>query len=357
MNQLKFVIYTFLSLLTLTTISSCNKDDVNVKNLKSDSSIELRTNSLGSYSVENGRIKFPTIEDYQQTVTYLQSATDAQLVSFRNTNSIETAAKAYTSFVDLVDDENLTSTQIETIEQQYSSKVKISINGEGDKEVNIKYAINPEITNLNGEYQVGQTVIKQAGTKLISITNPTLVDPSTVNETTSTNGAIGVYVTETVLAISPPCCPTSDSKTLEYNDGKRKRVRASYVVANTTQVFNNPADGRWKLVFPQLTVDAVGEHHRRKCFVFCWWSGSKTSMQHDWNINISHSLAGVANPIIIDRTQSNGNTSEIRFTNQFNGNPISILTSFPINYGINVCVNSVYQRVIANNRTVTITCN
>lgn len=343
--------------MTLSIVSSCNKDDVNVKNLKSDSTIELRTNTLGSYSVENGRIKFPTIEDYQQSVTYLQSATDAQLASFRNSISIETAAKAYTSFVDLVDDENLTNAQIEAIEQQYSSKVKISINGEGDKEVYIKYAINPEITNLNGEYQVGVTVVKQAGTKLISITNPTLVNPSTVNETTSTNETNGVYVTETVLAISPPCCPTSDSKTLEYNDGKRKRVRASYQLVNTTQVYENPGDGRWKLVLPQLTVDAVGEHHRRRCFIFCWWSGSKTSMQHDWNINISHNLVGVANPIIINRTQSNGNTSEIRFTNYFNGNPISILTSLPVSYYIEVCVNSVYQRVIANNRTVTITCN
>lgn len=338
-------------------LSSCNKDDVKDIGLSYNYSVELRSSSLGNYSVENGRVKFPTIEDYQQTVNYLQNATDAQLASFRTSISIETVAKAFTAFANSIDDENLTNAQVETIEQQYSSKVKISLNDEGDKEVNLKFAINPEFTNLDGEYQVGATIVKQVGTKLVSITNPSLVAPSTVNESTVTNEETGVYVTETVMASMLMCCPPSGSNTLEYNDGNRKRVRARYNLFNISQTFIDPFDERRKLVFPELLVEAVGEHQRRRCFISCWWTGNKTSMRHDWNINITHNLSGVANPIVINRTQSNGNTDKIVFTDNFLGTPISILTSLPVSAVIDVCVNSVNQRVTANNRTVTIACN
>lgn len=191
----------------------------------------------------------------------------------------------------------------------------------------------------------------------MSITNPDLVAPTTVSETTMTNEAAGVYVTETVMESMLMCCPTSASRTLEYNDGKRKRVRARYQLLNISQTFIDPFDERRKLVFPELLVEAVGDHQRRRCFIFCWWRGEKTSMSHDWNINITHSLIGPANPIVISRSQSNPNTSNITFTDRFIGNPISILTSLPVSTVIEVCVNSVRQIVTANNRTVSIICN
>jgi len=373
MTKSKILLAIFMGCFSLFLLSSCNKDDAKFNSILDGSSLELRSSSLGNvihdsslelcsglpgnYSVENGRVKFPKIKDYQQTVNYLQNASDAQLASFRASIGIETVATEFTAFANSLNDENLTNSMVEAIEKQYSSKVKISLNNEGDKEVNLKFGINPEFTNLNGEYQVGATIVKQVGTKLISITKPSLVAPATVSETTTTNAETGVYVTETIMEHMLMCCPLSDSRTLEYNDGKRKRVRASYQLLNVSQSFIDPLDERKVLVFPELLVEAIGEHNRRHCFIFCWWSGNKTSMKHDWNINISHNLIGPANPIVINRTQSHPNTDNIIFRDRFLGNPISILTSLPVSASISVCVNSVNQIVTANNRTVTITCN
>ena len=357
MTNSKILLAVFIGCISLFLFSSCSKEDGNITKNIEQANVELRSNSIGSFAIQNGRVVFPTIEDFQNTVDFLDNASESQLESFRNSLSIETSAKAFISFAHSLDDENLTNSQVEALEQQFTSKVNISLNDEGDKEVNLKFIINPEITNLDGEYQVGTTIVKQVGTKLISITNPNLVAPSTVSEITTTNAETGVYVTETVMESMLMCCPTSDSRTLEYNDGQRKRVRASYQVLNVSQSFIDPFDERRVLVLPELLVEAIGEHHRRRCFIFCWWSGNKTSMRHDWNINITHNLIGPANPIVINRTQSHPNTDKITFRDRFPGNPISILTSLPVSASISVCVNSVNQRVTANNRTVTITCN
>jgi len=70
---------------------------------------------LGSYSVENGRVQFPTIEDYQQTVSSLQEASDVQKASFRSSISIETSAKAFIASANSMDNENLSNTEVEAI--------------------------------------------------------------------------------------------------------------------------------------------------------------------------------------------------------------------------------------------------
>lgn len=335
---------------------ACSNEDLNENNFSSPT-IETRSRSLGVYTVENGRVKFNTTEEFMNTIKYLQNATEVELNTFRNSISIETPAKSYMAFSNAIDDENLTKEELDSIEQQYASKLKITLNGEGEKEVNLKFDIDPEFINLNGEYQVGQTIIKQVGTKLVSITKPSLVAPSSVDEYTTTNEASGVYVTETVMAAPTGCCPTGAKNELNYNDGKKKKVIASYDFKNLSSVHD--LYGGWKLVFPRLQVIAEGTHKKRKCFIFCWWSDEKTSIKHDWYANFSHTVPGLhlPNPYTINSSESRLNESSILFKEELLGQSFSILTTLPISYNIGVCVHTVRQVVTANNRTVTNICN
>jgi hypothetical protein len=61
--------------------------------------INNRDRSLGNYSVVDGRLYFPIMQDYFQTRQYLATANTSVLDIFRNSISIETPAKAYDAFM------------------------------------------------------------------------------------------------------------------------------------------------------------------------------------------------------------------------------------------------------------------
>ena len=296
----------FLGLVALTFIISCENDALSNENLPVKPSSETRTRSLGNYSIVHGRVKFPTINDYQLTTTYLQDASESEVISFRNSFSIETAAKAVVSLSEAMCCEiELTNEQMNAIEQQFNNKVKITLNADGDKEVELKYKVNPEFTNLNGEYQVGGTIVKQVGTKLISITKPEVTSPSSINENTTTNAESGIFVTETVVAAPLGCCPASNAKHCEY-DPKKKKLILEYRILNISQTFVNPLDERFNLILPEIFVTANGKHEKRKCFIFCWWACDKVNLKHDFEISFFHDWAsfGITNPIHIKHTQN-----------------------------------------------------
>jgi len=356
MKNFKFLIGVFFVLLSLTFFNSCSKDE-SLKESSVKLDVENRSNSVGSFSIVEGRVAFPTIEDYKQTVNFLNLANEAELISFRNSINIETSAKSMLEFYNnICGDIELTDAQMNELENQYASKINIFINNEGEKAVELKYKVNPEFTNLEGEYQIAGTIVKQAGTNLVSVTQPSLVNIASINASTTTNASLGIFVTATAMASPSGCCPSTDGKEFHYTQHTKKKVIAFYTLLNSTQFFQDPFDSRKTLVIPQLTVNAQGKHERKKCVVFCWWGCDNTNMSHDFYINIDHNLCGVPNPIIINRTLSKNPTCIIEYKDDFFGCAVSTVPPLGVPV-IAVCVNSVKQKVVANGHTVNIICN
>jgi hypothetical protein len=354
MNQSHFFsIYGAIFILAMSFIS-CNTEEQRSSILQNDL-VSNRTH--GSYEVSNGRLKFLSIDDYQETVEFLSDASQTQLDSFRNSFSIVTPAKAMLQFSEAICcDNSISSAQMDSIESVYSTQIKIVVNGDGDKIVSLLFDANPEFMNLNGEFQIGTTIIKQIGAKLVSITKTNLVDPSALNNTVVSDASTGVFVTDTPLFPPAMCCPSSDSKETHYDDGSRKKVVANYAFLNATKFFQDPFDPRLTLVIPELQVVANGKHERRKRFVFSWWGCHKTGMSHDWEVDFDHNLVGLSSPRFIDRTRTVSNTCEINFVDHFFGSPVSTVPPLGVP-SVVVCVTRVYQRVVGNSRAVTITCN
>lgn len=357
MNRIKFFIAIIIGCAALFSFSSCNRDESKNED-KEQSHSEIRTRALGSYSVQSGRVVFPTIDDYSQTVNYLTDATESELTAFRNSISIESAAKAMQSFSDATCcDIELTDAEMSNIEQQFSTKVKIDLNSDGDKEVRLKYDINPEFTNLNGEYQVGVTVVKQVGTKLISITKPNLINPNSVNESTTTDATNGLFVIETVLLSPLGCCPSSKRKDCEY-EPKKKKFIMEYNIVDNTQFFEDPFDPRFTLVIPQIVVRADGKHEKRKCFIFCWWTCDKVNLKHDFSITFTHNWTslGLSSPQNFTATATQNPQCNIRHEKIIPVTPFTTVIGFPP--PLSVCVTDVHQKVtnLSNNKFCSFDC-
>lgn len=354
MKQSKFYLFLSIIIVLVVALISCNKEEPRTSSAFAQT---ITNRTLGSYEVSNGRLKFLSREDYETTSQYLDNASQSQLDSFRNSFNVITPAKAMSEFSEAVCcEDSLSNAQMDSIETLYSSQVRITVNGDGEKEVSLLYNNSPEFMNLDGEFQIGTTIIKQIGTKLVSITKTNLVDPSTLDDSVESDTSTGVFVTDTPLFPPTGCCPSADSKETQYNDGSKKKVVANYEFTNETKFYQDPEDYRKTLVAPELVIKARGKHERRKQFIFYWWGCHKTSMSHDWEVDFDHNLCGVSSPKFVDRTGGASNICEISYTDRFFGCLVSTVPPLGVPT-IEVCVNSVFQRVVGNSRVVTISCN
>jgi len=278
----------FLSIfcaLFLTIISCSEESDINldketiVQNESEELSIRAN-NRPGNFRITDGRMSFPNQAEYDKTTRFLSTATKTQLDRFDRSVSINTVAKEYKNW------QNWFKTQSE--ETNYSKEAilgmwtgKVKFVPERGENNNIEYDVRPlvpaytNIVNLDGEFQVGPTIVKQAGDAFINITDPSAVDLSSIDENTTTDPSLGVFVNQEVTSRDAPngpdgtecisSCPRKKTETHKYQS--RRRLKISYEIKNTTDAV--PAAGGFTRFFPQVLVTEEGIRQRRK-WVFFW---------------------------------------------------------------------------------------
>jgi hypothetical protein len=355
----------FIRIITFTTVGWPANDEKPVSQQTNVVEAQARTNSAGSFTIKSGRMVFATIQDFVQTRDYLSGASEARLDSFRQTVSIETSARAYAQYrSEFCCGAEPTQAQLEAWDNQFASKVAITTNSDGEKEAAPKYKAYAEFANLNGEFQVGTTLIKQAGTKLISILNPASVNLANVNEATPANPSQGIYVVETQLpAASLGCCLAANSNELKYVPSglmAERRIKAIYLILDQTIIGGqDPVNPNFVVVLPRITVAAHGFHDKKKCFAFCWWKCEKTNLKHDFSITFTHNFSGspmgIASPITFTGTKT-ANTCDNEFILNFD-NIFSQAPGLPLP-SLSVCVSAVSQTVtkLSDSKKVSFRC-
>jgi len=256
-------IYLLISIITLgITIfitNSCNKE--NIDNQKDTLQLTARNSSLGQYSVVDGRLYFPTFNDYNQTKDYLASANESEITAFRTSILIETPAKTFDAFMSAISLLDSNSTQLPSLESQFSNKIKISTDENGDRKYEPKVDINKEIVNLKGEVQINTGIYIFYNTKVISVLNPALIDLNTISENTVTDEQNGVYAIDIITLRN--CCPQSNTSNTMYGpESKRKRITNNYQAFAEALVVGtgNDQKGNYYTLAPSVTVKASTLH-------------------------------------------------------------------------------------------------
>lgn len=102
----------------------------------------------GSYSIVDGRIYFPTKDDFNNTVEFLSCASQTDIEDWRDDLQIETSAIALIEFLEATCcDTTATAQDYEEIKEEFEGRVKTWTNGSGEEEVDLKYIFFPEFVN------------------------------------------------------------------------------------------------------------------------------------------------------------------------------------------------------------------
>ena len=272
---------------------------------------------IGNYSVQEGMLYFPTVDDYHQTLCYLSKASKKELLAFDNTIPINTVSKEYRNFQNWFEsttDENLTSTEIFNLWEGKVLFVEEVASTGTEYDVRPLVPVHTNITNLNGVYKVQTTVIKQAGGKFINITKPGFVNINSINGTTTTNPGNGVYVNEIELRSpitdSDGLNCTSDCSLRHRETNKyawRRRVQVHHEIKNTTTRFTDPLDEKFSLVFPAVEITNFGRRQKRKWHQF--WGGHDDdniyyNIDNEYNWHFHRSFLGSGLPDTPDKHMS-----------------------------------------------------
>lgn len=333
---------------------SCSKDQDSVLDKSGINSLQKRSYSPGVFSIVNGRVSFPDFDEYDQTVDFIANASPAQLDSFRNVISIETVAKAYVEFVSLMEDDSLSEQDAVDLDVLFAGKVSVTTDEDGYKQYDLLHDMHPEIMNLAGEYEVGGSIIKQIGTKLISILPGYNVDISLLDENTESDEENGIYVHET--RVDPrSCCPTSfqDSKVYTEN-GQTKRLQGEYRMLSEVTSFKLTDGTVYRAI---IFVRAIGIHERRKSFIFFkYWGNDNTCLKLEFEATVTHNWSGlgIQSPVVFKNFVPGPrcNTSRFEFMEARGNSPVNKPGT------LNLCVESVFFKVTntTNNQFIQYSC-
>lgn len=335
-----------VSLFLIFTFVSCLKEDVKQIDTFSTTT-KVNTRSLGNFSIINGRVAFPTLQDYRNTTEYLLNATEQQLVSFSNSLSINTPAKEYASFMQALSGlDDADANTANSILNQFKDKVKIELGEAGDTTILPLYQVYPAITNMNGEYQVEGTVVKQIGSKLVSITDPTLVDPQSLNNDVATKEELGLFVIETKMAAGPICCPNSNKKENHYASGKKLIIK--YGLDNVSIVMGTQNLPGTRTVFHELFLGAQGMN-QKKTWIF-FWKDDPILFFHSFKLDFTANFFS-------DDLSFHGlkveNDGKVTFSKRFFGDAITFTKTLP---ALGLCIKNVQQVVTIPNQSLTSFC-
>ncbi|MEZ4907824.1 MAG: hypothetical protein R2771_09365 [Saprospiraceae bacterium] len=325
-----FFIFAVLSIITL-VIFSCTDTFLNTNdNLETDqSTLITRSRTLGNYSVVDGRLAFPTVEDYLNTIDYLNGATEAELLSFRSSFQLVTSAKIYDEFYELINllDTNATEMDYTNIENQYSDLISIT-ESEGEKIYEPKYSIYPELTNLNGEIQVNTSIIKFLGNKVISVTRPDIIDIGTINDNTKTDYNIGVIVENIVSdnnIDNRSSCPLKYEHSIMYDSEKRrKRVRIKYENYGLNLIGQYTGKDYHITAVIGTKAHVYSEMHKNRVLYWSWGNFKVDELRLEFEQILEHNLGDIegipiTNPLVINKTLTKYNENHIKFADEISG--------------------------------------
>lgn len=208
---------------------------------------------------------------------------------------------------------NLSTYDVETVSEyedllnEYYGKIIVTSLVDSADAISPLFPVHEEFCNIDGEFGIKNSVIKVAGTKIISITDPITVDPSTVDDQTVTDTIDGVFVfNQTALVSDGGCCPNNDNETNYWARGPRRRLVEEYRIFDATVVH---ADIGGLFRFTQvIAVRAFGISQKRVgIWPVQWWNlNAVTSLILAIDINFTHNFnqSGITSPIDID--ESNG---------------------------------------------------
>ncbi len=266
----------------------------------------------GTITYADGRIKFPTFEDFKSTVDFLNCATQSEIDEWCDGLEIETAKIAMKEFFDATCcDTSITVQEYEEIEEEFENRVMLWVNGSGEKEVSLKYDLYPEFVNVNGEFQVDSTFVKIAGNNIISVTDTSLVDIKELDEETETNSELGLYVSNTeAITLS---CP-SNHEEIDTYDGNKKRFKIFYEIQAGYIVTRPAGQVRFQ---PGITVYTRGVHQSKRSLI--WWC-SRINFDYEFEITFEHNWDSYfSSPLTFEYFHTATDKCEINANYRWNG--------------------------------------
>ena len=259
---------------------------------------------------ENGILVLSSPEAYIQAMDFFDSADDGTLNEWRNSFEIETSAKALVLFETNI--EKVESVEeVNRLEEGFRERIKITDGGENGKNYDFKYRHLAELTNQEGIFKVGGTIIKVTNSKIISVTHPDKVEIESINDETRSDQERGIFVTE-VLSASMACCPTSNAVEKLYNKNNN-RLQSDYELANKSIVVY--LEGLKQHSFSALlALQSRGFNDRkRKAGFVTWWWGTDADLTLTTTATFTHDYVkfGIPSPLTLTGTSTVKNKSKI----------------------------------------------
>lgn len=267
-------------------LTSCSKDESTPNSIQSE--ITVRTCAPGSFTYSSGRIVFDSLNAFLKTFEYINCVSSDDVADWSDGLTIKTVARAEREYRNLICDDNLTYNDYLDYKTEYSDYLTFYTDGNGDDEYTPKYKVYKEFINEDGEFQIGNTVIKVLNNHVASIVDPITTPPSTVTDATVSDSVDGVFMVPFALSLNPPCCPTYDSEVNVYANNPRKRLKVEYRVAETSIVVENYKDEKSWLYVPSIEYEAESRHHRRRTFALIgYWACEYANLKQDFSIEIT----------------------------------------------------------------------
>jgi hypothetical protein len=277
----------FIFLLLLFPLVQCSNDLAKQPN--DLDTITSRTEcEPGSYSIVHGRIVFEDVAAYIQTLYFLDCASESAIDDWSREFELETAGKAYRDFYALVCDDELDGEEFGNLKDEYEGKLSFTT---VSSVVEFKPIVDEleEFCNLDGEFQVGETVIKIVGNKIINITDPETIDPSTVDDQTTTDTTDGVFVYNLYASVSFGCCPADDDAVNNWASNPVRRLKEEYKVTNLTEI-EDLHNGSWA-VTPLVRATATAKSQKRAgVWPVYWWNCNSQTLSHNFTISFTHNI-------------------------------------------------------------------
>lgn len=334
----------FVILLVSPLFIGCEKEAIIASKTEGTLNITYRTCAPGSSSISGGRIVFSDRAEFAKMQAFLECATPADVADWSDDFNLETAGKAFRAFYAAAADPNLTSSGYDNLKSDYNGKIKI-INDSGDEEIAPLYRVYEELTNLAGEFQVENTVFKVTEDKFISIIDASLTNPSTVNNSSTTDTSNGVFVRTFATTAGGGCCANRDSETNEYASNPRRRLRTNYAVMDVSEVYEDFLNPGRFIFFPLLTAVAESRAQVRRCFLFiCTWNCHNQTLSQDFDISFTHNADdwGITEPCVFSNSQGPlTNTCRVPRAQRFFGAEAWSVVGFRIPAPFQTCVTSV----------------
>ncbi len=283
----------------------CNTDEsLESSKLSTDNpKITTRTCEPGSYAIINGRVAFDDDYEYVQTVEFLNCATPEDIDEWSREFELETVGKVYRDFIEIIQDDELTNQEFLDAKTSYAGKVLFSVTGDGEVVVAPLYPVLEEFCNLDGEFQVGDAVVKLTENKMISITDPITIDPSTVDDNTVTDTTDGLFVNDLRAAsLGGGCCPSADEneETFTGGPGTKRRLWENYGIYNGTFIVKY-SGGRY-IVNPMILVKTDSKcQNRRGIFPVYWYTPNFHYTSFEMDMSFTHNYSSwMTSPVHLD---------------------------------------------------------